>query len=222
MPWTTSVSDLRAVISDGPTDHPADRKRCFGIINGSNTIFKTFEVRRLTNFENSSYPFGVFVGPTQLGELSKVATDTNVLGEFILKSAPSGSNTVVEATYYYQWFLDSELQVFLKSAAQWLGGIDYVQIAPGLQPAALNYAGHLAYKKLASRWSERMSQVYLLQDAPAINATKTAVDEWIKLAAQFLKDAHTERAGFYTRQDQSLAPLFGTVSGRIREITPPR
>ena len=70
MQWSTSVADLRAWLNDGPTDKLVSRKRCLGRIDGSNKIFKTFEFRRVTDFTTATSPFGVYVGPTQIGPLS--------------------------------------------------------------------------------------------------------------------------------------------------------
>ena len=220
--WTTAIADVRALISDGPTDKLVHRKRCFGSVNGANVIFKTFETRRISDFTKVTAPFGVYVGPTQQGTLSTVSLDSTAVGEFTLATPPSGANTVVEATYYFQWFLDTELAQFLKTTQQWLsGGEDITQVAPGLQPAATHYAGSLCYKKIATRWSMRWSEIKLLEDSPT-DKNKGPVDEYLKMADQLLKDATEFRDDFYQRQGQPLAPLFGTVSGRVRSITPIR
>lgn len=221
MQWSTSVADLRSWLNDGPTDKLASRKRCLGRIEGANKIFKTFEFRRVTNLTTADSPFGVYVGPTQMGTLVTVDADNVAMGEFILNVAPDGPNTVVEATYYYQYFLDSELAQFLKNAAQWLGGTDALTIAPGLQPAALAYASFIGMKKLAQKSTDYISQTYLLQDQPGSKNTDL-ISNFIKLADEYFKDATKMRDDFYTRQGQSLAPLFGTVVGNIKDPSPMR
>lgn len=224
MPYTTSIADLRTLINDGPQDKLVHRKRVFGIIDGTNTVFKTFETRRLTNLVEAKAPFGVYVGPTQAGTFAPVTSDNPSMGEFVLTTAPTfTANTVVEATFYYQWFLDSELEAFLKTAAQWLSNANDITTTPdGLQPAAIHHAAHTAYKKMSTRATIRQSDIYMLQDKPGDGNSKGPVEQYLALADQFFKDATEMRDDYYQRNGQPLSPLFGSISGRVRSVTPIR
>ena len=113
--WTTALQDLRNHLSDGATDRYHFRKRCFGEIDGTNTRFKTFEFRRVTDFTQEE---GVYINGV-LQPASGVSSDSLIPGEFILQTAPS-DGSIVEASYYTQWFLDSELEDFLKQSSRWL------------------------------------------------------------------------------------------------------
>lgn len=216
MTWLTSVSDLRAELSDGPTDKFRSRIAVFGTPDGNLKTFKTLEIRRLTDFTNADVPLGVYVNDV----LVDVDTDYPEVGEFTLKTAPIARTRVV-ANYYLQWFLDSELQLFLKNATQWLGsGSDVTMVPDGLQPAVLQYACHKAYQKLSLRWAELISTQYRLEDQP--DAIKNSPSKlYSDMAQNFLKVAQGLREGQYTRQDQAKAPLFASIRGSVRD-TPPR
>lgn len=217
MSWSAPKTDLRSLLSDGATDHYRYRKRCFGLVNGTNTTFKTFEFRRIATFVGATAPLGTYVDGTHV----TAATDNIEMGEFTLTVAPT-EGSVVEATYYYQWFKDAELDLFLKNATQWLlQGEDPTQIPSGLQPAALHYAAQEAYLKLSMRWAERMSDSFLLEDAPS-KEVKTAVDTYKGLAEFMMKKSKDLRDEFYTRSGQNLQPLFGVVSGRVKDVVPRR
>lgn len=217
MPWTTSTSDLRTLLSDNATDKLAYRKKVINNPNGVITAFKTFEFRRLTDFTTATAPLGVYVD----GVIAAVSSDDLATGEFIL-AAPPTEGQLIESTYYVQWFLDAELDVFLNQGTQWLLlGIDPTQVPEGLQTADLQYAAHLAYQKLALRFAMHVSETFRLEDAPDKNRY-ALVDAYAKMADMYLKQATQVRDSYYTRSGQNLSPLFATNSGAVREIVPPR
>lgn len=214
MTWATPISDLRTLLSDGAQDKLSYRKRCVNKIDGVNTVFKTFEMRRVSSFVGSTAPIGVYVSGTQVS----VASDDLPSGEFVLTLAPA-NGSVVEATYYLQWFLDAELDGFLKSASQWLGmGPVYANLDPGLQPAALNYSASESYLKMSLRWANMMSDTFKMEDAP--NDNRTPLNPYRQLSLDYRKIANTERDDFYKRQGQALAPRFQTISGSVRDVPP--
>jgi hypothetical protein len=224
MGWTTSNAELRTFLHDGATDKIAKRKPVFGPQDGTNKVFETFEIRRVTDFSTITPGGTTGVGVFVNGVIAKVDTDDLVVGEFALHTAPVQTPTAdsLVASYYYQWFLDTELDVFLENASRWLGQAnDITQTPIGLQTAALNFAAAEALRKVAERWSERWSQIYNLEDNPS-DMNKGPVDNWMKLAAAYEKSAKEQRAGFYTRQDQPLAPNFSISPGRIPAVTPKR
>lgn len=217
MSWTTSLAELRELLSDGPTDKLRSRKRCVGVVDGVNKIFKTFEFRRVSDFTTGGFPVGVFVSDSNTA--STVDTDDLTSGTFIIHTAPA-LNTFVEATYYLQYFLDTELQDFLKHSSRWLiSSDDYSQVTSGLQPSALKYAASEAYQKLAVKFVERMSDVYRLEDAPD-EKKADMVSTFQKLAEYYKKSATEARDEFYTRQGQALQPLFASNLGAVRDVPP--
>lgn len=216
MTWTTAKEDLRALLSDGPTDKLRHRKRCFGECNGTNVYFKTLEFRRVSDFTTESFPIGVWKNGTLLPS-SDIASDVLASGDFELAAAPVDGD-VIEASYYAQWFLDSELDVFLKSGSNYLGfDGSVIDIPGGLQPAALHYAAADAYEKMAVRWRDWMSDVYRADDAPK-KEDRTQTDDFLALSKAMQEKANFLRKNYYQRNDQAEAPLFGSVVGAVRKM----
>lgn len=213
MPWLTAIPDLRIELSDGETDRYHFRKQVFGELNGTNTLFKTFEFRRITNFTTT---LGVFLNGYLL-PVSGVSSDQLSTGVFTLITPPVDGDSL-EASYYTQWFIDSELEEFLIGASRWLLSTDDYTVVPGgLIPAALSYAKSRAYTKMAQRWRNYYSEMYKVEDAPQEKASGN-VDSFIKMAEYFKKEATESRDEYYKRQGQALQPLFATISGSVRNM----
>jgi len=224
MSWSTSVLDLRLLMNDGATDKIRAFKRVFGDVNGTNVRFKTYEFRRVTDFsaEADASPLGVYVDGVKVTAAS-IAADSPATGFFSFTAgAKPASGSVVEATYFVQFFLDSELDGFLRLSANWLGFSDAVADIPqGLRPAALQYAAGEAYQKLAMRFAEHSSETYRLEDMPD-DRRMEIVAQYKQAAAEAKAQAQGLRDQNYMRQGQHLAPLFGTFSPSVRDVAPRR
>ena len=218
MSWSTALADLRIKLSDNSNDKLRAFKRVFGQVDGTNKRFKTFEFRRVTDFTTASAPLGIYINQV-LQTTAAISSDDISSGYFILASAPA-VDSVVEATYYIQFFLDTELQTFLRFSSNWLGlGDDYTQVPTGLVPSALHYALGESYGKLAMRFAEHISETYRLEDAPHEDRFKI-VDEYKQLAKMARDEAEHFRDEYYKRQGQHLAPLYGLNLGAVREVAP--
>lgn len=233
MSWDSAASDLRTLLSDNSKDKHCYRKSVFGELNGTNRRFKTLEFRRINNFTNGTAPVPPAVDPTYtappLGVWKNgviltntdISSDNPETGDFELASAPAEGDTV-EASYYAQWFNDEEIQQFLRIACNWLAlGDDFNQIPPGLRPAALKYASAEAYQKLASRWSQMLSEQYLRQDATEKNRF-AIVDAWMKAADTNRKEAYKTRDDYYSRSGQSNIPYASSIQGTVPNPVPNR
>lgn len=217
--WADPVGDVRKILSDGPTDKLRYRKQVLNQVGGSNQIFKTFEMRRVTDFTQSGIsPCGVFVN----GSSVTVDNDDLMSGEFKLDVAPNEGDEL-RATYYVQWFLDSELEEFLTQAAEWIGTQDdYVDITEDLRPAAKEYAASVAYQKLAAKFAENLSETFQLSDAPD-QKRFDPVSAYMKISDSKMKRAQSLRDDVYKgRKGQAGAPIFGTIRGRARDTAPNR
>lgn len=220
MSWLTAAADLRVKLSDGPTDKLRAFKRVFGEINGTNTVFKTFEFRRVTDFTTAGAPLGVYLNQVRLAPAA-ITSDSIETGFFTLAVAPS-STDVLEATYYTQHFLDAELDEFLRLSANWLlGSDDHTAVPVGLRPSALQYAMADAFGKLAMRFAEHLSETYRLEDTPDPKRFEM-VAQYKQASEQAREMAHKLRDEFYKRQGQSLSPLYGTAVGAVRNVAPNR
>ena len=120
--WATTaaaISDLRTLLSDNVTDKLAEKKLVFGKINGVNQLFKTFERRRITDFSqapDSPSPEGVYLNDVLVSS-GGIISDDLVSGSFTIAVAPDDGDEL-RATYYYRWFLDTDLDMFLKNACR--------------------------------------------------------------------------------------------------------
>lgn len=218
MSWTTAVTDLRTLLSDGPMDRYSSRKRCFGEVNSTNLMFRTFEFRRITDFTTASLPLGVYVNGS-IVPATGISSDYTSTGEFLFVSgnAPVDGD-IVEASYYSQWFLDSELDDFLRTASNWLQSTsDYTVTPNGLWPTILKYAASEAYLKMAIRWKTFLSEMYRVEDEPHKPGTGPS-DNYSKMAETFRAEALKSRDEFFTRQGRALQPLFGSVLGSVRQM----
>jgi hypothetical protein len=197
-------------------------KKILGVVDGINTIFKTFEYRRVTNFTTATFPLGLYLNGTAI-PLGNIIQDDLESGTFQLQAPSLPSNTSkLTGTYYYKWFDDSELDQFLQNASSWLGyGTSYVNLDDGLNAAALRFAAQEAYEKAAAKYSTRASQVFQLEDAPTEDIMKS-IEAFKEMSEGFLEKAETMRDDFYKRQGQPLAPLFGFALGRVTDPTPRR
>lgn len=217
MSWLTAVTDFRTNANDGPTDKLRHRKRVFGVQDSVNLVFKTLEFRRITDLSAPTGVLGVYVNNV----LATVTADDISVGQFSLQNAPDDGDELV-ATYYVQFFLDTEITLFLNLATQWLGfGDDYLNVGIGFRPAAIQYAMYEGFSKLAMKWHENLSTTFRLEDAP--NKENIEYLNWMNATADSaLKRATELRDNNYTRQGQSKAPLFGVAGGRVRNTTPMR
>lgn len=217
-PYQTGVTDLRTLLSDQGDDRYTYRHRCFGKVDSANLSFKTFFRRRVTDFTQAlTGGEGVYVADVQV-PATGVSSDNTSTGEFVLV-VPPADGQVVEATYFYQWFNDAELDVFLQVASRWLTGTnDYTTTLPALIDGLLKYAAAEAYMKMAQRWRTYMSQEYKVQDAPKDSPTYNTNDFKL-LSESFRQQALDSRTEYMqTRQGRALQPLFGSIAGRIRNL----
>jgi hypothetical protein len=188
-------------------------KGCIGKKDGVNRVFKTLEARRLTDFTQALAPgLGVYVN----GTLAQVDSDNTDVGAFTLHVAP-GNQAQVEASYYFQWFRDTELQQFLLNAAQVLQvGSDPTQVPDGLQPAALHYAAAEAYLKVAVKMTEKLSSTYKAEDASG-RPEMTEAEEFRKLAKDCALRADKLRDDYWGKAGKQMSVGFATISGRAKE-----
>ena len=214
--WTTAVSDVRVLLSDGPTDKLRYRKQIMGQIDGSNTVFKTFEARRISAFVGATKPIGVYGNNAALTVLSEDLES----GEFTLSAAPV-EGVSLNATYYIQWFDDTEIAQFLTTASEWIGvGDDYSSITNNLYPAAKHYAAAEAYAKLSMKFAANLAETYQLYDAPdqkrfdPVKAYADMSETFFKLAFELRDDVYKDRQG------QAKAPIARTIRGRVRDVPP--
>lgn len=218
--WTQAAArgELRTLLSDGDTDKLAHRKKVFGKQDGVNLTFKTLEFRRVGSLVSLGTPQGVFID----NQPALVLADDLPTGEFILdRSNIPLVNQDLRATYFYQWFTDSELDNMLLNATRFIMSAEDLTVIPmGLRQATLQYAAFDAYQKLASRWAQRLSDVYRVEDS--LDNDKAQNNPFLALSKDCRACAMSLRDDFYKKQGQQFDPAFATISGNVREVVPPR
>ncbi len=215
-PWSSSPqarASLRTFLNDGPQDRPVKGKQVFGPVDGTNTQFITWEDRLVP---------GTLVVSINLTDVpaSQVTEVDDVMGIFTLATPPQAQQ-IVRARYFFQYFLDTELDEALRQAAiECIDTDDITQVPMTLYNAALNYGGHFGFQKQAIRWAQRMSQRFLLEEEPTNEDLQARPNHFLLLAKEYWKQAVVMRDGVYMRKGRRNAPAFAINKPRLRPIAP--
>jgi hypothetical protein len=208
----TGVAELRIFLNDGPTDRPVKRKNLVGNANAVNTIFETFEDRIVP---------GTLVASVDFTDVPSTLIDP--LFGLVQLATPPNAGQGVRARYYFQFFLDSELQQVLPDGArETLDTEDVTQIPPGLKNVCLYFAGSFAFRKQAIRWATRMSNRFLLEEEPLVQEPIARPNHFENIATKFYDEARILRDDFYKRHSRSLAPAFNMFKAKVPFISPRR
>lgn len=206
----TAIADLRTFLNDGPTDRPVKQKQLVGEVDGTNAEFFAWEERVVP---------GTLSVTVDFTPVAATLTDP-VMGLVTLASPPPGGSTV-RGRYYYQYFLDAELQTAITEAATQIeGSEDVTTIIPALKIVVLNFGGYFGYKKQAIRWAQRMSDKWILKEAPEEGDNFAKSNLFDKLARTFMDEARILRDDYYKRQSRQLAPAAAMMKPRIPRVGP--
>ena len=215
----TALTELRKLLNDNATDKLRALKTVLGKIDGNNVTFKTLEFRRITDFTEAEWPFGVFVNDSSTPEV--ITEDDLNEGFFQMEDAPA-DGAIVTATYYIQFFTDDDLTTFMVNACRWIQNSDtFLNIAPGLQPVALKFAAGEAYQKLSEKFQENLTQTFRSEDAPDEKNVAT-IASYFQKSEKFKDMARKELVEYYQRKGQAEQPLWGNNLGRVRDVPPRR
>lgn len=142
----SAVASLRSLLGDGPTDKFEFKADVFPTPDGVTTRFFVGETRVYPG-SLEVYQGTVLVTP--------VAPPEWVKGTFALTTAPSG-NVELQASFYYQWFGDDDLNSFITQATHVLGftGITDATLVAGIRPAVLQFAAYNAYMRKAAEHAD--------------------------------------------------------------------
>ncbi len=211
-----AVTNLRTFLNDGPLDRLVKQKLVVGAVDGVNTQFFTFEDRIIGSTLAVTVSFVPVV----------VTVNDSVTGEFHTATPPD-RDTTVRAQYFYQYFLDSELELALQMAVEQLVDVDILasgtaRVPEGMKLAALHYAGAFAYQKQAMRWMERLSHKFLLEEEPLQNEALARSNMFRDMAKDLLRNGEHFRDDFYKTQGRQLRPAFRVYRPRIGPVGPVR
>lgn len=223
--WADPIGDLRRFLADSPNDNLVKNKACLGDWTaGQNRTFFTFDDRLLASGNQSvcAKPLRVFYGGVEIAASGILVTD-QVRGEFQLMLVPSGTQKKLTAAYYYSQSLDEELNMDLQQAAYQVNSDTADNIAGGLQLAALDIAASMAHTRLATRWIQRKSSQFLLEDEPARKEAEELIRFHQDEATRLMDAGLKARESYYNlRMDRGKAPAFGVLKRIPRPYTPRR
>lgn len=212
--WATTTiarDELRAFLNDGTRDRPVKGKKLIGTVDGVNTEFFAYEERLVDD--------GSLVVTVDVSVAAATITDAT-RGVIALTTAPP-KQSAVRGQYYFQFFLDSELDEALRNAAGEINESDDItSIAVGFKNSALNYGGYFCFTKQAIRWAQRMSEKYILEDAPSENGGISRPNLFNQLAQSYLKNAVDLRDSYYTRHGRRNAPAWAMFKPVIPNVGP--
>jgi hypothetical protein len=215
-----AIDDLRRFVNDGPVDRPVKRKQVIGRVDGINTNFMTWDDRVI----GSTLIVSVDDAPYAAAQ---VVVDDPILGTFHLVAsagppvAPPPLQSTVRAAYYFQYFLDSELNEALMMSAQIITeGDDPTQIASGLKPAAVHFGASFAYGKQAMRWAQRKSAQFLLEEEPLSDDVMNRSNLFQKMSDAYYNKGLKLRDSFYMRDGRRSVPSFNVFKPNTSP-TPP-
>lgn len=218
MTWTTALTDLRTELQDNADNKYALRKNVFGSPDGTLVEFATIEGRYVPA------SLVVYAAPPGGGTPSVVTVSDTTgweQGIFRLQAAPQ-PRQLITASYYWQYFTDTEITNFLKTAASRVGITDYTTTpVDGLERVVLNYACAAAYRFLSSQWIRKISEKVLLKDSP-VSENDTRSNLFLKQAQDYEKMGNDERIEYYKAQGRRYKPSFSTSQGNITPWTPRR
>jgi len=207
-----AVADLRVFMNDGPLDRFVPHKRLYGVRDGVNMTFFTFEGRIVNKGADQVASPSVTVMFNDAPLASSQVTVTDFNQGLITLATPAPPNTNVDARYFYQRFLDAELQTALETVAGEFGEVnDVTAIADGLRLAVLNFAAHVSYQKLALQWADRVSSKFVLEESPVQNEALNHTNLFRQSARDFLAQGQQLRTGYYQRHGRRNVPAFGVV-----------
>jgi len=185
--WTTALADCRSFLGDDPTDKNVWQQRLLGRVDGTNKIFKAFNIRLVTSPAPSVFVDGASVPFTVTDALTGTVTIT---------TAPL-KNTDPTITSYYQFWTDAELLTYIRHASQMIiEGDDETLVPIGLQIALKHFVAEQAYNNLSVRFTEsRSAQFHMDERKQEDDKPKHFLD----LAKYHGKMGAERRAEYYKR-----------------------
>lgn len=210
--YTELIARLRNESDDTATGKPKMGDTPYGDRNGVNTVFRL------------SYPNPV-TGSIYLtyGTTIRSASGFTVLdgpgGIIQMTAAPdSGATQPFYFDYYYQWFLDDDLQKMIDGATEDLGGVAGTDLPAGLYSSQVQFALARFWKRRASRFAE----FYATTGGGASASPESVTTQFLNLAKSATNEGIRLMNAYYTRHGGRQAPASGTITHVISPYTPKR
>ena len=225
MSWSDPLGDLRRFLADTNEDNRVKQRAVLPTFtNGQTRRFITFDDRLLASGNQSvcAQPLRVYLGNNEIAA-SGILVLNQDRGEFELMLVVSGNQQKLTASYYFQKWYDDELNFYLQQGAQQVNANQASEVIPGLQLPALEFAGSMAFTRLGSRWQQRKSQQFLLEDEPARKEAEELIKYCTSEAERLRKAAREDRESYYnTKLNLAQSPAWALLSRIPPPYTPRR
>jgi hypothetical protein len=205
---TDAVNMIRACIGDAHQDRQEHK---VDVTPSPDGLHDRFFVGRTRVVDES---FRVFVQGETIEDNWQLEPATGVL---TFNTAPSG---VVQTTYFWQWFYDTELLMYLDDAAQQIGylSIDDTALPFALRSIVIDLALAHAFTRKASESAEHIEAAatdgYTLRDRSHPN--------WLALAEASLKRSQTKFDWYINSPLAAARPSMAVTTFRLPIFTPRR
>lgn len=223
--WSDPLGDLRRFLADSDDDNLVKQRAVLPTVtNGQTRKFLTFDDRILASGNQSvcAKPLRVFWGSEEIAASGILVLDQN-RGEFEMMFVPSGNLNRLTATYYFQKWNDDELNSFLAQGGYQVNADILANVIPALRLPAMEFAASMAFTRLASRWQQRKSQQFLLEDEPARKEAEELINYCTSEAKRLQEAGREDRKAYYeTKLDQARSPAYGTLVRMPWPYTPRR
>lgn len=215
MSYANAINELRQLLADTNLDKKATKKRILGDVDGNNVEFYTYDKRIFSD------TVLVYVN----NAIVTASVDDEIQGQITL-AAPPDINSKVEASYYWRFFNDDELQNFLNKGAEACGTFgdnipdnSYLSIIAGMRTAAIYFAASMCKRRLISLLMNRAhSEEFLVeQDGNDDNKFSQTINAMNREAKELWDQAIWHRDDYYLRQGKRNAPSFGVKTGTVRK-----
>jgi len=200
--WDTSsaVASLRSLLGDGETDKFEFKVDAVPAPDGTTVRFFAGQTR-IVEGSLHAYLLGVEATPDHTVEVD---------GLFDMTAAPA-ANASLQTSFYYQWFLDSELQGYVDDSARLLGytGLADDLLPVGVRPVLLDFACYYAYMRKAAEAAANP-----LASAAGYTADQSRpAPNWLALAKMALETAQMKLKLFAEN------PLLGSTRPALKFVT---
>lgn len=209
---SSAVSSLRSLLGDNASDKYEFKADVYPTPNGVTTRFFVGQTR-LASGSLEVYHNGILV-PAVSGSAIDYAK-----GSFTYEGSSDGPpKGLLQASFYYQWFTDDELVVFLTEASNMLlfespSG----DFSTGLRPTLLSWACYNAYMRKAAEFAETV-------EAAAAGYTfkrNQATPNWVSLAKTSLEQGNAKLKLFIENPLNTTHPHLAFVSFGLTRYQPP-
>lgn len=209
---SSAVTSLRSLLGDNPGDKYEFKTDVFPTPDGVTTRFFVGQTR-LAAGTLEVYKNGVLIQAVS-GSAVNVAK-----GEFTYETEEGPLRRgLLQASFYYQWFTDSDLEAFLTEAAQMLQfDSPSADFAVGLRPTLMSWACYNAYMRKAAEFAETVS-------AAAAGYTfdrKSASPNWKALAETALEQGNAKLKLYLDNPLSASNPALRFRSFRLSPYQPP-